>query len=151
MKKTYEFIKKTNEHGTKYYVKILSLGVEVEVSKEVYDTFVDFKTKEQTQERWLRKHVLSMNFQYDEVTMEEYLAVPNLNSLDDIVVQVEFWNELKEFLLKRCDFLELEIFYHIIYCGMTETEFAFEKGIPRTTVNYRKRKLISQIQKKFKK
>ncbi len=144
-KKNDFFTRANIENGTtKYYLKI---GKEIiEVSKDVY---LVCHNSYQKQLRDMRRDIKNELISYDmpisdNETMLDKLAIHN-NSSED------FNNYIDPLLhiIEELSYLDKKLIIDLFYEGKSEKEIADELGISQQAVNKKKKKILSEMKKKF--
>ena len=151
MTKHYSISNNQNHNGLSYYVTINSTNTTIEVSETVYNQFERWEKDDKNEARYeRRRNTLSLQMKYeDDCSLEDFIASTN-SSFNETVLNKLFLEHVTDFVEKNCDTLDIEIFHCIILSGETVTKFSSKKEIARTTINYRKKKLIQLIKNNLK-
>lgn len=143
---TYDFIK--TESG--YFVKLMGTSDWIPVTKEVYTELTQSVWREEKAEQRYSTRNFSLNYEYGSgCRLEDFL--PGKHSLDpeEIFEHEEFLSEVWGRIHTSLSNTELEILNFLVIGEFTESEYAALTGIPRSTVGYRKRKLLKKLRSLF--
>lgn len=136
-------IENLTELGTKEYV-------EVEVSQEVYNELRRSEWREEKVEYRDSTRKLSSDYEYEDgVTMKDFLADPNPTPEDVMVKKAEtmILHEAMNILSEEKRWLIEQLYF----CEKTERQLEKETGIPRTTINSRRKKALEEMKEYMKK
>lgn len=135
-------------------------GNPIEVSSEVYDTYIKSERKARYFSEDLKREKIIVNQEEETVAFipsreDSYDRLKNENNvqfadqsksvedktLDNIMIEKLF----KSLAVLNCD--ERNLIDAIYYQGKSEREVSAETGIPQKTINYRKRKILDKLKK----
>ena len=120
-------------------------GVQVPVSEEVYHAFKRPAWKERK-----RREVRSEKERSLEAFMDDGFDIPSEQALvDEIVADKLLLDELLSALEELTED-ERRLIDALFYGGMSERDFARKTGIPQTTINYQKNRILNWLKKKLK-
>ncbi len=142
----YDFIK--TESG--YFVKLMGTSDWIPVTKEVYTELTQSVWREEKAEQRYSTRNFSLNYEYGSgCSLEDFLPGKQDFNPEEIFAYAsmlsDIWSKIHSVLSET----ELEIFNFLVIGEFTEAEYAALTGIPRSTVGYRKRKLLKKLRSLF--
>ena len=136
-------------YTVKVYDTITRQFADVTVTKEVYDTYrrTEWNIKDNNDSFYAHEIQMSGLIGGEEDGYENFHEfVDDENTPDNSVIN----EELKRAVLEGVDELDQndrELIYALFGEGMSGREYSRKSGIPQTTINYRKKKILDGIRK----
>ena len=121
-------------------------GIKVPVTEEVYRTYKRAEWREEKQDTVRKERECSLDF------MAEYgfdgQAVTKQKLIDEIVADKLLLDELYKALAELTDD-ERYLINELFFKEKSERDVAAEVGIPQTTINYQKNRILKWLKKKL--
>lgn len=141
----------------KYYIRIS--GQSFEVSREVYEVYYKGQRKEKYFMEDLKREqkrknpktgeimvIPSREDSYERLLEAEKQFVSDTESVEELVMRGIILERL-DYAMKKLTKEELAIIYALFYQEISELELAKQLGIPRTTLQSRKYKILEKLKK----
>lgn len=128
----------------KYIIRIQ--GKLIEVSEDVYFAYFRMERQERWQEEKKASHEV---MSYDALDNGETVGLESIaDTASPSLEEISIANELRDRIRYAVDALpraERELIQAIYYDGMTEREYAKQRGISQMGANKRRRKILSKL------
>lgn len=133
-----------NNHDKKY--TLLVRGTRVTVTKEVYKAYYHYRDREKYLDKLAEDNNISLEGCNEKGISVEYIISTAEDSMEDEIVQCDMVKRLKQCLLQLNE-AERQLIIALYYLQKSEHQLAAETGIPRMTINNRKKRILSQLKK----
>lgn len=146
--KEYKLTKKEEGGKTRYKIKVLATDDTVEIDEEVYKAFVRSYWKADKDEERNRIKELSFDRKYNENSTGYNFIAFAVDTPEQMLLDAEEYQYMR-LTFKQLSDNERQMLTDIVIKGMSIREYAEKTGIPRSTIEYRKKKAIEKLKKTF--
>lgn len=146
--KDYNYQKTEKNGETQYFVSLKGSNTWINVSKEIYELLIhgEWNEKKFLQREGKRSISFSLENELGK-SVESTLQDSKIPKPEEVFIRNAWIEDLKNQLCSLCSDEEIELLVNVVLDKVPLTEYAKQKGIPRSTMESRKLALLKRLKK----